>query len=163
MLEVFSSGDYISSLLSHDNKNLKRWTIKPSACHSSRTACVTVLGQITFYLENKRKIYLSRREGMPTQKTQREERESECVCTRERRNPVLALWRLFICFFLPLELSCVKLGQPGVLLVLSEVLTPVGPSFAPFLQTFPLSFSQCHSGLLFSLFHLPDIPTVALS
>ena len=44
---------------------------------------------------------------------------------------------LFICLSLPGPVLC-KLGQPGVLFVLPEVLTPVlGPSFVSFLQAFP--------------------------
>ena len=46
---------------------------------------------------------------------------------------------------LPGPVLC-KLGQPGVLFVLPEVLTPVlRPSFVLFLRAFPsLSFSHCH-------------------
>ena len=46
-----------------------------------------------------------------------------------------------------------KLGRPGVLLVLPEVLTLVlGPCFVLFSRAFPSrSFSHCHFGL-FSLF-----------
>ena len=41
----------------------------------------------------------------------------------------LALAPLFICLFLPGPVPC-KLGHPGVLFILPEVLTPVlGPSF----------------------------------
>ena len=60
------------------------------------------------------------------------ERERE----RERERE-LALAPLFICFSLPGPVLC-KLGQPGMLLVLPEVLTPVlGPSFVLFLRAFP--------------------------
>ena len=54
-------------------------------------------------------------------------------------------------FSLPPGPALCKLGEPGVLFVLPEVLTPVlGPSFDLFLQAFPsLSFSHHHSGLLF--------------
>ena len=42
------------------------------------------------------------------------------------------LWLFFLCFSLPGPVLC-KLGQPGVLFVLSEVLTRVlGPSFLLF-------------------------------
>ena len=61
----------LSSVLSLLNKNLKRWTLEPSACHSSQTDhvralgswtdCVIALRQISvtaqFYLENRRKIH----------------------------------------------------------------------------------------------------------
>ena len=53
----------------------------------------------------------------------------------------LALAPLFICFSLPGPVLC-KLGQPGVLFILPEVLTPVlGPS-VPFLQAFPFLVLQ---------------------
>ena len=49
----------------------------------------------------------------------------------------LALAPLLICLSLPGPVLC-KLGQPGVLFVLPEVLTPVlGPSFAVFSWAFP--------------------------
>ena len=55
---------------------------------------------------------------------------------RERERE-LALAPLFICLSLPGPVLC-KLGQPGVLFVLPEVLTPVlGPSFVLFLRAFP--------------------------
>ena len=58
------------------------------------------------------------------------ERESE-------RESELALAPLFIRLFLPGPVLC-KLGQPGVLFVLPEVLTPVlGPTFVLFLWAFP--------------------------
>ena len=64
---------------------------------------------------------------MLTQKTRREEPP---VRAGERE---LALAPLFICLSLPGPVLC-KLGQPGVLFVLPEVLTPVlGPSFVLFL------------------------------
>ena len=68
------------------------------------------------------------------QPKRRKERETE----RERERP-LALWLLFLCFFSPpREPTLCKLGWPGVLFVLPEVLTPVlRPSFVLFLQAFP--------------------------
>ena len=62
------------------------------------------------------------------------------------------LWLFFLCFSLPGPVLC-KLGQPGVLFVLPEVLTPVlRPSFVLFSQLFPSrSFSHHHSGLLFPI------------
>ena len=63
-----------------------------------------------------------------TQKTQREERQTETP----------ALWPLFSCLFsLPGPALC-KLGSPGVLFVLPEVLTLVlRPSFVLFSWAFP--------------------------
>ena len=56
---------------------------------------------------------------------------------REDRPSSLALAPLFYLFSLPGPVLC-KLGQPGVLFVLPEVLTPIlGPSFVLFLQAFP--------------------------
>ena len=77
---------------------------------------------------------------MLTQKTRREERAP-------------ALWPLFLYVFPPPGPAPCKLGQPGVLFVLPEVLTPVlGPSSVLFLWAFPsLSFSHRHSGLLFPI------------
>ena len=56
---------------------------------------------------------------------------------RGERKRELALAPVFICLSLPGPVLC-KLGQPGVLLVLPEVLTPVlGPSFVLFSRAFP--------------------------
>ena len=74
-----------------------------------------------------------RREGTSIQ---RHEEKSAPACRRERASE-LALAPLFICLSLPGPVLC-KLGQPGVLFVLTEVLTPVlGPSFILFLWAFP--------------------------
>ena len=66
------------------------------------------------------------------------EREREKEREREReRERELALAPLFICLSPPGPVLC-KLGQPGVLFVLPEVLTPVlGPSFVLFSRAFP--------------------------
>ena len=65
---------------------------------------------------------------------QRHEEKSAPACGRERE---LALAPLVICLSLPGPVLC-KLGQPGVLFVLPEVLTPVfGPSVVLFSQAFP--------------------------
>ena len=71
---------------------------------------------------------------------------------REREREKRALAPLFICFSVPGPVLC-KLGRPGVLLVLPEVLTPVlGPSFVLFSRAFPSrSFSHCHFGLFFPI------------
>ena len=56
---------------------------------------------------------------------------------RERESPLAPL---FICFPPPSRPgpALCKLGEPGVLFVLPEVLTPVlGPSFVLFSQVFP--------------------------
>ena len=70
---------------------------------------------------------------------QRHEEKSAPACGGwggARRERELALAPLFICFSLPGPVLC-KLGQPGVLLVLLEVLTLVlGPSFVLFSRAF---------------------------
>ena len=67
---------------------------------------------------------------------QRREEKSAPARGRERERE-LALAPLFICLSLPGPVLC-KLGQPGVLFVLPEVVILVlGPSFVLFLQAFP--------------------------
>ena len=103
------SGEWvITSVLSHLNKNLKWWTLKPSMCHSSQADHVIALGSRTdhvialgsihvtaqFYLENKRKIHFR---GVRA-----------CRPKRHEEKRTLALWLLFICFFLPLGLPYVN-------------------------------------------------------
>ena len=85
-----------------------------------------------FYLQDSRKIHLR---GVRARLSKDAKRQApQCTGERERE---LALALLFICFSLPGPVLC-KLGQPGVLFVLPEVLTPVlGPSFALFSQAFP--------------------------
>ena len=62
--------------------------------------------------------------------------EEESAPSRERKERALA--PLFICFSVPGPVLC-KLGQPGVLFVFPEVLTPVlGPSFVLFSSGFSL-------------------------
>ena len=153
--------------LSRHNKDLEWRTLKPprpvTALGSwtdrviplrSQTDHVTALRQISvtalFYLEDSRKIHLRGVRARRSKDTGRRARPS--VRERERE---LVLAPLFICFSLPGPVLC-KLGQPGVLFVLPEVLTPVlGPSFVLFVRAFPfLSFSHRHFGLLF-----PVLPT----
>ena len=63
--------------------------------------------------------------------TQKHEEKSTPAHRRERE------LLFFICFSLPGPVLC-KLGQPGVLFVLPQVLTPVlRPSFVLFSQAFP--------------------------
>ena len=83
---------------------------------------------------------------------QRHEEKSTPARGREReKERASPLAPLFICLSLPGPVLC-KLGQPGVLFVLPEVLTLVpGPLFY-FQELFPsLSFSHCHFGLLFPI------------
>ena len=88
---------------------------------------------------------------------QRRQEKSAPACRGERERE-LALAPLFICLSLPGPVLC-KLGQPGVLFVLPEVLTPVlRPSFVSFSRACP--FLVCSHRHLdsSSLFYLPNIP-----
>ena len=68
--------------------------------------------------------------------TERRKEKSAPECGREGERE-LALAPLLICFSLSGPVLC-KLGQPGALFVLLEVLTPVlGPSFVLFSRAFP--------------------------
>ena len=74
--------------------------------------------------------------------TQRRKEKSARVCGREEGREggrERALWLLFLyVFFPPPGPALCKLGWPGVLFVLPEVLTLVlGPSFVLFLRAFP--------------------------
>ena len=99
-----------------------------------------------FYLEDSRKIHLRGVRARRSKDTRRRapcESESESESERERErerahaSSELALAPLFICLSLPGPVLC-KLGQPEVLFVLPEVLTPVlGPSFVLFSRAFP--------------------------
>ena len=149
--------------LSHHNKNLKRQTLKLSACHSSwidqcygswtdqcygsQTELYSATAPCTaqFYLENKGKYILEAWGHANPKDAEKRERE----CTRERPP---AFWLLFLCF--PPTRACrVYTGLAGVLFVLLEVLTLVPrTSFVLFSWAFPfLVFSRCHSGLLFAI------------
>ena len=81
---------------------------------------------------------------MPTQKMQREkrERENEHACMwggGERETPQPCGSSFYVFFFFPAPGPALyKLGLPGVLFVLPEVLTlVVGPSFVLFSRAFP--------------------------
>ena len=83
-----------------------------------------------FYLEDSKKIYL---QGMRARRSTDAKRRAP----QRAGESELALAPLFTCFSLPGPVLC-KLGQPGVLFVLTEVLTLfLGPSFVLFLQAFP--------------------------
>ena len=109
---------------------------------------------LLFYLDNSRKIHprgvraywpkdSKRRAPQPAGERERgREGERERRREGEGRKPEPAPAResplapLFICFSLPGPVLC-KLGQPGVLLVLPEVLIPIlGPSFVLFSPAF---------------------------
>ena len=151
---AFSGECVISSVLSCHNKNLKGWTLKPLARHSSQTDWVTTfrqtvsalgkigvtaLGQISvtvsFYLENKGKYIFKMWTHADPKDTKRRERESAHTRRRETPGPLAPL---FYVFSPPLGPALCKSGQPGVLFVLPEVLTSVlRPSFVQFFQAFP--------------------------
>ena len=125
-------GSVISSVLSHHNKNLKPQTLKPSACHISRTGCVIALSSQTDHVialrqisvtapcyssvlfRNKRKIHSrGMRACWPKRHEEKREREKEKqrvhAHTQERETPG-PLAPLFICFFPPLGPALCKLG-----------------------------------------------------
>ena len=134
--------------LSRHNKDLEWRTLKPPQCVTalgswidrvialrSQKDHVIALRQISvtalFYLEDSRKMHLWGMRACRSKDTRR--RVPQHVGERERE---LALAPLFICLSLPGPVLC-KLGQPGVLFVLPEVLTPVlGPSFVLFSRAF---------------------------
>ena len=132
---------------------LRSWIDRVIALRS-RMGHVIALRQVSvtalFYLEDSRKVHLRGVRAHQSKDTRR--RAPQC---RGERESDLALAPLFICFSLPGPVLC-KLGQPGVLLVLPEVLTLVlGPSSVSFSQAFPfLLCSHHHFGLLF-----PVLPT----
>ena len=128
-------GRVISWVLSHHNKHLKRRTSITALghCYSSRTGqCYSSVSQLSFIQKIKENTS-SRHEDMPTQKTRRGDRE---------RSPTL--WLLFLYVFSPPPGPALrKLGQPGGLFVLPEVLTPVfRPSFVLFSRVFPFLVFQ---------------------
>ena len=124
----------------------------PSACHSSRVlerSCYSsqvsngpclALRKISVTAQCYSSILFRREQENPSSRhegtsIQRYEKKSAPVCGGERERE-LALAPLFICLSLPGPVLC-KLGQPGVLFVLPEVLTPVlGPSFVLFSRAF---------------------------
>ena len=88
----------ISSVLSCHNKNLKRWTLKPSVHHSSWTVlqfCITA----QFYLENKGKYIFEAWGPADPKDAKRREREREHTSVHGR-DP-LAPWLLFLYVFFP--------------------------------------------------------------
>ena len=96
----------------------QRYSFQMDQCYSS------VL-QISFIQKVKESTF-SRHEGMMTQKMRREER------------PWPNFGSSFYVFSPPPGPALCKLGQPGVLFVFPEVLTPVlGPSFVQFSRAFP--------------------------
>ena len=112
------------------------WTMLQLLNKSVLQLSVTAL----FYLYNSKKIHLQgMRAGRPKDTKRRAPHRAR---EREREREKRALAPLFIRFSVPGPVLC-KLGQPGVLFVLPEVLTLVlGPSFVLFLQAFPFQVFQ---------------------
>ena len=112
---ILSGECVISSVLSHHNKNLKRWTGLTALRWTSE--CYSSMLQLSFIQKIKENTS-SRHDSMPTQKTRREEGETT------------ALWLLFLYVFSPPPgFALCTLGQPEGLFGLLEVL-----NFGP--QTF---------------------------
>ena len=105
----------VISVLSPHNKDLKQRTLKPSAHHSSQRVLQCRI-TVQFYLESKGKYILARGE-------------------RDR-------WPCGSSFYMsfpPPKPALCKLGQPGMLFVSPEVLTPVlRPSFCSIFTGFSL-------------------------
>ena len=141
--KVMSREFEISLFLSHHNKNVKRWTDQhyspwTDQCQSpwmdQSYSSVLQLSSIQKVKENTS----LRREDMPTEKTQREERP---------RPHFGSFFSMF--FLLPSGPALCKLGQAGVLLFYLR--SSDLPLFY-FCRLFPsLSFSNLHSGLLFPI------------
>ena len=127
----------ISLVLSHHNKNLKQRT------------SVTALGWISVTVPCYRPVLVRKQMKIHPRGT------GACQPKRcEEKRQTRAFWLLFLyVLFLPPGPALCKLGQPGVLFVLPEVLTLVlGPSFVLFSWVFPsMSFNHHHSGLLFPI------------
>ena len=128
----------ITSVLSHHNKNLKQWmgqrySPQTDQCYSSGV-------QLSFISKVKENTS-SRHEGMPTQKTQREER------------PQPNFGPSFYVFSPPLGLPYVNwASQKCCLFYLRSSLQSSDLPLFYFCRLFPsLSFSHCHSGLLFPI------------
>ena len=84
----------------------------------------------------------SRCEGMPTQRHE-EKRVGKHASAQERERERAPFGPSFYVFFPPPGSALCKLGQPGVLFVLPEVLTPVfGPYFVLFSWAFPFLVFQ---------------------
>ena len=143
---------YAPWFLSRHNKGLEWRTLKPPwrvTALGSWTDRVIALRQISatalFYLDNSRKLHLQGLRACRPKDTKRRAPQRP----EERESPLVPL---FMCFSLPGPVLC-KLGQPGVMFVLPEVLTLVlRPSLFYFCRLFPSrSFSHRHSGLLFPI------------
>jgi len=171
------SGDCVISLvLSRHNKNLKQSMLKPwdRTCLSSRTDRVTALRFWTvlylsdrsvlqlrvtpqFYLENKWKYIFEAWGHANTKDTKRRERE------RETERVHLPTWERdpmpfdssFYMFFFPLPLGLPYVNgasQECCLFCLRSSLRSSDLPLFYFHELFPsLSFSHCHSGLLFPI------------
>jgi len=158
-------GSVISLVLSCHNKNLKWRTLKPLAHHSSRTVLqLCVIAQ--FCLENKRKIHPQgvracqpRRHEEERERERERKRDWECTCWGERERTHIGergpcpLAPLFTCFFFPMGLTYVNwASQESHLFYLRSSLQFSDLTLFYFRRLFPsLSFSHCHSGLLFPI------------
>ena len=129
------------------NQCYSLWT---DQCYSSQMdQCYSFMLQLSFIQKIKENTSLSH-EGLSTQKTQREDRENERERKKKEREHMHkrerppAFWLLFLyVFFHPSGPALCKLGQPGVLLVLLEVLTLIlRPSFVLFSRAFPFLVFQ---------------------
>ena len=150
-----------ASVFSHLNKNLKRRTLEPSACHSSWTDCVIALRSRTdcvialrsvlqlsviaqFYLENSRKIHPRGMRACRPKDAKRRERGSAPAHRRERDpRPFGSSFYMF--FSSPLGLRYVNwASQECCLFYLRSSLQSSDLPLFYFHRLFPsLSFSHC--------------------
>ena len=135
------SGEFVIPLvLSRHNKNLKQWVDQH---YSPQTNQLQLRVQLSF-IQKVKENTSSRHDGMPIQKTRREER------------PPAQFWLLFLYvffFLLPLGLPYVNwASQECCLFYLRSSLQSSDLSLFYFRGLFPsLSFSHHHSGLLFPI------------
>ena len=117
--DEFVRGVYAPWFLSHHNKDLEWWTLKPPrhvTALGSWTDCVIAhrviaLRQISvtalFYLEDSRKICLWGVRAHLSKDVKRRAPQSESVSASKQESPLAPL---FICFFLPPGPALCKLG-----------------------------------------------------
>ena len=117
--------------LSRHNKDLEQRTLKPSARHSSQVSDKPCYSSQTnqcyssVLFKRQQENPSSKREGMPTQRLKEKragERASVWETDKEREKAPFG--SSFYIFFPPSGPALCKLGQPGVLFVLPEVLRP---------------------------------------
>ena len=133
-VNTFCQASVCSLVLSCHNKDLERRTLKPLVHRSSQAldkpCCSSQTNQCQscILFRRQQENPSLKHEGTPTQRREKKRVEERPVRRREkeRKSPLAPLFM----FFPPPGSALYKLGQPGVLFVLSEVLILVlRPSF----------------------------------